>query len=352
MRVRSWLIRGLILAGVAALAALAWIANSWISPERVREKVILTLADQFEGVTVHVGTARMRILGGIAVTDLRLTRTGDPPDRPFLVVPSAILYHDKEQLNHGKLIIRKVEMDGPVFRVERAADGTWNVAEVVKPGTADKPVPTFVIKNGTVEVTDRAPGALPAVTLSEVQGTLLNDPLPTLTVQASATAKGYGPVSVRGRLNRINKHLSLSAEMAEVPLGEAAVSAAKRFAPELAPHLAKLSAVANVKADVTYAPDTAPQWRHDVRFEVRDARFEHPDLPWPIEKIAASVHSVDGRVQVEKATAQIGQAKVQLSLRTRPTTRCAGSRTRFRSWRSPPPGSRWTATCSTGSRRS
>ena len=31
MRVRSWLIRGLILAGVAALAALAWLANSSVA---------------------------------------------------------------------------------------------------------------------------------------------------------------------------------------------------------------------------------------------------------------------------------------------------------------------------------
>ncbi len=317
MRVRSWLIRGLILAGVAALAALAWVANSWVSPERVRDQVIATLTDQFEGVDVHVGSARLRILGGIAVTDLRLTRRGDPPDRPFLVVPDAILYHDKEQLNHGRLVIRKVELAAPVLRVERSVGGVWNVAEVLKPGTADKPVPTFIVKNGTVEVIDRTPGALPPVVLSDVQCTLLNDPLPTLTVQASGTAKGYGPVSVRGRLNRINKHLSLSTELAEVPLGEAAVPAARRFAPELAPHLAKLAAVANVKADFTYAPDAVPPWRHDVRFEVKDARFEHPDLPWPIERIAAIVRSVDGRVKVDDATAQIGHARVRVSLETR-----------------------------------
>ena len=50
-----------------------------------------------------------------------------------------------------------------------------------------------------------------------------------------------------------------------------------------------------MKADLTYTPDAIPQWRHDVRFEVKDARFEHPDLPWPVEKIAAIVRSVDGQ---------------------------------------------------------
>jgi hypothetical protein len=317
MRVRSWVIRGLILTGVAALAALAWYANSWISPERVREQVILTLSEQFEGVDVHVGSARMRILGGIAVTDLRLARRGDPPDQPFLVIPNAILYHDKEQLNRGRLVIRKVEMDGPTLRIERAADGKWNVTEVIRSGTADKPVPTFVIKNGTVTVIDRAPGALPPVTLSDVQCTLLNDPLPALTVQATALARGYGPVDIRGRLNRVSNHLSFSVELGELPLGEAVVPVAKRFAPELAPHLGKLTANANVKAEFTFAPDTTPQWRHDVRFEVKGARFEHPDLPWPVEQITATVRSRDGQIKVDDATAQIGGAKVHLSLETR-----------------------------------
>lgn len=315
MRVRSWVIRGLILAGVAALAALAWYAHSWISPERVREQVVATLSDQFEGVDVHVGSARMRILGGIAVTDLKLTRRGAA--EPFVIVPSAVLYHDKEQLNHGRLVIRKVELDGPTLRLERSAEGKWNVAEVSKPGPADKPVPTFVIKNGTVIVVDRTPGALPPATFTDVQCTLLNDPLSTLTIQSTASAKGYGPLTVRGRLNRANGHLALSVELAEVALGEAVVPVAKRFSPELAPHLAKLAATASVKAELSYAPEATPQWRHKVRFEVKGARFEHPELPWPIEKITATVSSEDGHIKVDDATAEIGRAKVRLSLETR-----------------------------------
>ncbi|MBM3979076.1 MAG: DUF748 domain-containing protein [Planctomycetes bacterium] len=316
MRVRSWVIRGLILTGVAAVAALAWYAHSWISPERVREQVAVALGEQFEGVDVHIGSARMRLLGGIAVTDLKLTRRGAA--EPFVVIPSAVLYHDKEQLNHGRLVIRKVEMDGPTLRLERSAEGKWNVAEVSRPGTGDKPLPTFVIKNGTVIVTDRAPGALPPVTFTDVQCTLLNDPLSALSVQASGAAKGYGPVAVRGRLNRATSHLALSVEMADVALGTAGAPVAKRFAPELAPHLTKLAASASVKAELTYTPDASPQWRHKVRFEVKDARFEHPDLPWPVEKIAASIVSDNGTVRVEDATAQIGLAKVKLALETRP----------------------------------
>ena len=66
--------------------------------------------------------ARLRLLGGILVHDLRMARsTGlDRPD--FLYVPSAVIYHDKEQLLDGKLSIRKVELTRPLVLVDRVAE--------------------------------------------------------------------------------------------------------------------------------------------------------------------------------------------------------------------------------------
>jgi hypothetical protein len=317
MSVRSWLIRGLILAGVAVLVALGWVASSWVSPERVREKVLAHLHEQFDGADIHVGSARMRILGGIAVTDLRVTRHGDPPDRPFLCVPSAVLYHDKEQLNRGRLVIRKVELDNPELNLERSAEGRWNLADVIRPSPADKPVPTFVARGGTVTVTDKTANGLPPLRMTDARFTLLNDPLPVLTLDAKASAEGYGPVHLRGRMNRITRQCGVGLELADLPVGPAVVAAAERFAPGLAPHLAKLTATAAVQADLTYTPDTAPAWRHDVRVELKDGRFAHPDLPWPVEKLAMKARSVDGRVKIEEATAQVGSALVRLSLESR-----------------------------------
>jgi hypothetical protein len=315
--VRNWLIRAGILTGVAALVTAGWVANSWVSPERVREQVIAHLYEQFDGIDVHVGSARMRILGGIAVTDLRLTRRGDPPDRPFLVVPAAVVYHDKEQLNRGRLVIRKVELEGPELRLDRDPDGTWNLSKVLRPSPADKPVPTFVATGATVTVTDGTPGGLPPLTLTEARFTLLNDPLPVLGVQAQAAARGYGPVTVRARLNRVTGQVAVGLEAPEFPLGETAAAAARRFAPAVAPHLVKLAATAAVRADLMYTPDATPAWRHDVRVEVRDGRFEHPDLPWPVEQLAVKVRSVDGRVKIEEATARIGEAHIRAVLETR-----------------------------------
>jgi hypothetical protein len=318
MSLRSWAIRGLILAGVALLAAVGWVANSWVSPERVRAQVIATLDEQFDGVEIHVGSAHMRILGGIAVSDLRLTRrAADGTETPLLAVPSAVLYHDKEQLNRGRLIIKKVELDHPELLLERGADGKWNVEHVSKQGPADKPVPTFVVKGGTIHVVDRGPDPLPSVTLSDANVTLLNDPLPVLAIQARAAAAGYGSVNLRARVNRLTGALSLGLEMPDFPLGEIAAGAAEKFAPELARHIAGLTATASVSADLNYAPEAGKKWRHDIRLELKDSRFTHPDVPWPVEKIAAKARIVDGHVTVANATAEIAGAAVELSLETR-----------------------------------
>ncbi|MBN9521872.1 hypothetical protein J0H58_25710 [bacterium] len=314
---RAWLIRGLILAGVATLAVAGWVATTWVSPERVRAQVLAALAEQFEGVEAHVGSARMRILGGIAVRDLKLVRRGDPADRPFLVVPVAVLFHDKEQLNRGRLVIRKIELENPAFNLERGADGRWNVADVVRPGPADRPVPTFVARGATLTVTDHSPEALPAVKLTDARLTLLNDPLPVLTLHAQGAADLFGPVEVRARVNRISRQAAVELKLAALPLGDLAPALAERYAPAAAPHLGKLAAAAAVRADLMFNPEQAPAWRHDVLVEVKDGRLEHPDLPWPAEKIAVKVRSTDGRVKVEEATAKVGPAHVRVALETR-----------------------------------
>lgn len=324
MLLRSWVIRGLILTGVAVIAALGWLASSWVSPEHVRTQVIAHLSEQFEGADVQVGSAYMRILGGIAVTDVKITRRGTQGETPLVLVPTGILFHDKEQLNRGRLVIKKVELQNPEFHLERNPDGRWNVEGLFKPGPLDRSLPTLVIKGGTIHLIDHGPELLPPLILTETSFTLLNDPLPILAVQAKGIAKGFGPVTARARLNRINGAISVGVELPEFPLGEVAAGLADRFAPELAPHLVGLTATAVISADLTYTPEATQKWHHDVRVDLKEARFTHPDVPWPIEQIVAAVRIVNGRVKVEELTARVNRARVKLFLETRTDALIAG----------------------------
>lgn len=318
MSLRSWAIRGLILSGVAAIASLAWVANSWVSPERVRAQVIANLSEQLEDVDIQIGSARMRILGGIAVSDLKLTRRGSGGDTPFLSVPFAVLYHDKEQLNRGRLVIKKIELENPELNLIRSEDGKWNVSGIFKEGPADKPIPSFLIKDGIVRIVDRGPDPLPTLTLNGLQLTLVNEPIPVLAIKASATTKGFGSVTALARVNRITGVLSLGLELPEFPLGDAVAGNVDRFAPDLAQHLTGLTAIAAIRAELTCSLSDHPRkWTHDIWVKLKDARYVHSQLPWPVENIVAAIHILNGQVSVKDATAQVAGAKINVSLDSR-----------------------------------
>src|SRR5262245_57233892 len=111
MRWRKRLTGLLLVLLLVALGGAGWVAYQLLYPLDVTAQVVAGLEERFTGVEVRVGSARLRLLGGIAVTDLALVRRDDPGGVPFLTVPRAVIYHDKEQLAQGRLAVRKVELD-------------------------------------------------------------------------------------------------------------------------------------------------------------------------------------------------------------------------------------------------
>ena len=173
---RPWFIRGGILTALAALIGAGMWAYNWVSPEKVRAAVVENLQGQFDdSVEVEVGSAHIRLFGGVSVNELKLTRRGE--QEPFLYVPSAVITHDKERLNRGELVIRKIELDSPTVRLVRATDGKWNVGGIAKPSAGEKPIPTILVKNGTVFIEDRSPAAIPAMAIRNIKLNVFGDAL-------------------------------------------------------------------------------------------------------------------------------------------------------------------------------
>ncbi|HET6572956.1 MAG TPA: hypothetical protein VFG68_05085, partial [Fimbriiglobus sp.] len=326
-RLRCWAIRGLILAVVAGVAAGGWVAHGWVSPEKVRAALVAALRQQFPDADVHVGSARLRLFGGIRATDLKLTRRGDPT--PFLEAPTAVIVHDKEQLARGQLVVRKVELDGPTVRLVRRPDGTWNVSGLGKPGTPDRPVPTFVVRNATVLLTDQRPGGLPPVALLGARLNLLNDPVLLLKFDAQFTvapgATGSAPVQgglaipvgVSAQLNRVSHTVAARVEVPDLAVGPDLAPALDRLHPALGEYLTQFSARVGVKALLEFNTQPGRLLSYDVKLDVRDGRWENESLPWPVEHLTAEVRARDGKVSVANGAAKLGKAPVTIELETR-----------------------------------
>jgi len=325
---RVALVRLLLLAVAAVAVAGAYVAHEYVRPERVREALLAALREKLPGVEVEVESAGLRLFGGISVEGLTLTRPGEAV--PFLTAPRATVAHDKESLAGGVLRIRKIEIDGASLRVTREADGRWDVEGLLPPAPPPdgelSPIPTVLVTNATVVVTDRRPQPVPPLALTGFKLHLLNEPLAVLKIEAGFTlaphaAGGDTPggfkvaVAVAAKYHRLDKSVQARVEVPELAMVPDLAPAFAKVHPALADALSQFHATLGVKADFKVEPGQVP--KYDVKIDVRDGRFEDENLPWPLEQIAGTVQVKDGKVTVEKATARFGKSTAELSVETR-----------------------------------
>lgn len=326
MALRKWLVRSLVFSVVAGLAAAALLYQRWTNPSAVRRQVIDNLSRHFTGATVSVESARLRLLGGIAVSDLRLARRDDLDRTDLAYIPAAVIYHDKEQLLDGKLAIRKVELNRPRIRAIRGRDGRWNLDGILGPVSPDERIPTIVIRQGTIVVEDRrAEPGTPPIEIKDLNLTMVNDPRLVLGFDATGTSDTLGPVRIRGTWQRVTGETELSVEALQVPVGPRLIQHLKGFCADLADNARQLQGTAAVRADVRYRPGTAQPWSHDVRCELTKGSLVHGLLPLPLEQLNASLHVVDGLVTRGELNARSGPTELKLAVKDLAPVICTGS---------------------------
>jgi hypothetical protein len=311
---RKWLVRGLVFSLLGCLAAAGLLYLRYTDPAVVRRQVIRQLEARFPGAKVSVASAHLRLLGGIAVRDLRLARRdGTDPD-DFTYIPSAIIYHDKERLLEGKRAVRKMELYKPRLHIIRRPDGTWNLDGLLGPAAPEELLPTFVIHEGTLIIEDRlrCPGAMP-VEIKDVNATLVNDPVATVTFRAEGHCDLAGAIQTSGTWQRRSGEIVLSVQVPAVSVKTSLVQRLKAFLPEVTQQTEELEGIGQLRAEVGYHPGTAHPWSHDVFVHLTQGRLSHPQLPLTLTEVDASLRCREGQLTVEHLTARAGQAQIAFS---------------------------------------
>lgn len=308
---RVWIVRGLVFSILGVLAASATLFVMYTDPARVRQFVQEKLNVKFDRVSVQVASARFRLLGGVQVNELRLARCDGLDSTDFLYVPSAVVFHDKEHLLDGKLLVRRVELSRPQLRLVRQRDGRFNLTGLTTPGNPTERLPTIVVWNGTLVFEDQqiAPGTN-LIEIKNVQLTALNDPLPTVQIEASGRSDTLGKVRVRATFDRRNQAVEADVRVDEVSL-PSLVARANLLAPDIARHLARISgraeAKANIKFDgsrITYTGEAA----------IQGGSFRHAQLHAPLERIELKAIFRDHVVTRATLNALIDGAVVEATL--------------------------------------
>jgi hypothetical protein len=313
---RKWIVRGIVYGIIGAAASAALVYQRWTNPSAVREQVIAQISKVFPGAHVSVDSARLRILGGIQLNGLRLTRADDPDKHEFLHVPSAIFYHDKEKILERELILRKIELIRPRLRVRRGPDGRWNLQDLMgKPsGAPQAALPAIVIHQGTLILEDRSEHAkASSLEINDISLTIINDPVPRVTIRGAANSDLLGKLHLQGSLDRLTSEAYLSFRATQIPLTQSLLSRLPIQVPSYLFDGLQLSATASVEGKVSYHPSqpTQPVY-YDVQCEVQQGKLQHPQLPLPLTDLHAKLHcSNSSGLQLEMLTARSGKTEIE-----------------------------------------
>ena len=304
---RKWFVRSLVFSIVCVCGLGAWLYQNWTNPAAVRQQVIVRLETYFPGATVTLDSARMRLLGGINLGELRLARRDDPDKSAFAHVPSAVVYLDKEKLLDGSMGIRKVELDRVHLHLVRDAEGHWNLDGVTGAVQPNVPLPTLVVHEGTLVLEDhlKAKG-MPALEINHVSLTMLNDPVATVVIDGRAKSDSLGELEIHGTWNRQSKELVFSMQVQGAPVTAALL---QRLAPSCPTgdfdHML-LDGSADIKADLAWTPGSSSPFSYDVHARLAHAKLRHPRIPLPLEDLDADLRCTNGTMEIKNLKARSG----------------------------------------------
>jgi hypothetical protein len=311
---RKWVVRGLVFGCLGGLTFLGLVYQYLTNPEAIRRKVLARLQADLVGVNVSIDSARLRLFGGITVQEVRLARRDDLDKSDFLYVPAAVLYHDKEHLLAGKLSLRKIEVQRPRLRAVRNHDGRWNLAGLLGPSDPSQPMPTIVIKQGTLVIEDRlaAPGTAP-LEIKDIHLTLINDPLPTVTFEGDGYCEVAGRVHVHGDARR-GGHGHLTLDFPELSVGPELIQRLAAYAPDTTTDFHGLQAKGTLKATISWGAGADSALGYLIRGKLDDGTFNHNRLPWPLERLHGSFACADGKITNADLHAVAGATTLDLTL--------------------------------------
>jgi hypothetical protein len=308
---RKRLLQGLVVLLLLSAAGGYYAYRSWTDSTAVRQAVLDALAEKLPGADAYLAEAHFQLFGGVQLHDLQLTRRDEPSTEPFAAIAEVVLYPDRERLARGELVLRKVELRRPRLTLLRRSDGTCNVGGLLAPRTRSEPLPVVVIQQGTLILVDQQT-ASPAIEVHDVQATLF--PADPLTVRAKVTGNCQllGQIELEGTFDPDTGEFAASFHLPKVPLGPPLQAALTSRWPEFNQH-GQLQGDLELEGDLAYHPQATEAWSSTLVAHLQNGRYQHADLPCPLENLSIVAHWEGGRLVLENLTATAAGAPVQAS---------------------------------------
>jgi AsmA-like protein len=299
---RKLVIRVLVLVMLATTAVGYFFYERYIDPAAVRQSVLAELTKQFPGAEVRLGSADLRLLGGVELLNLELSRRDEPGGGSFAAFPSVVLRHDKEELARGRLVIRRIEAKGPRLTIVRRADGTWNMQGIARGDCGATPAPVMEVQQGTLVFLDQASGST-RLTLEDVVVKAMPYAAGGIRIEASGKSDVLGQMTINGTVDQTSGALQLKAEFPNAELGPTLRAHLGAYLAGCQQDALEVLGKASISAEFAFRPGTARPWSHEIALTLRDGSLRHPRFPLALNQVSALAHWNGSRLILDQLTA-------------------------------------------------
>jgi hypothetical protein len=364
MRIAKRVAKALILLSVLALSSAAgavWFLYTYLTDRAMAARLIRDYSVRyFPGSIVVPGRVHTNLLGGeIVLHDAYLRQQIDGAPFPALRLPWLSVQFDSRKLLRGELDLTKVVVSHPTLRVRRRGDGRWNIQGLIAdpwPGPYLEKSPPIFIENGTLELfPDEEPllvegpasssaGRSSGGSSSEPGGGL-RPPYASAALLAAKTGRGpalvrelslkvewvsgfvfrfegqargesFEKMMLKGSIDLATGSLALQGELVGLTLSE---TLRRRIPREARPAVKALSlsggVVDVVLSRFSYDPSVAAgqKYHYQATARLREAVWECPHLPFPINDLSALLELKDGLLAIKHAQGSNGQTGVRFA---------------------------------------
>jgi hypothetical protein len=319
MSLRKWVVRGLVAMVLVGCLGAGVVYQQWTNPAAVRQQVVDMLEKQLPGATITLGGARLRLFGGVILTELRIFQhgagRGSPEDEAeagqaeVVHIAQATVYPNKEKLLDGQFPVQRIEMHRPLIHIVRNKDGKWNVEGLTGNSDPSLPLPTFVIDKATLIVEDRYAGHA-VWELRDLDMTLTSDAPNCLTISGACQSETMGEMRVHGTLNRATNASTLSFRTSGLCISKELVHYVASLVPNQQLDGLQMEGKADIDATVAFQPGATPALTHDVHFLLRQTSIDHPKLV-PLHNLTASIRCTTDKLTLENLKAAAGSGKIE-----------------------------------------
>jgi hypothetical protein len=282
--------------------------------EQIRRRLEEKLAEHYTGLKIKVDSAHLIEGEGIEVRGLSLLEPGvEGPRAEILNVESMLLscrYRVQDLIGGAEPEVTKVIVRHPTLHVTCRPDGSWNTSPLWPlPQFSARP-PDVKYEDGVVEIVDLTKSPSSALTLRNVNLTLVVD-RSLRRLRGSVSSEYFHQMGVEGLIDQHGGAWSLAGSVEGLAISPELRQTLPRVLSDWLARLGSLRGQATLAFRVGCDPAAATGLRFDLGGRLAQGNVDDSRLPHPLTDLCAAFRVSNEGVAVDNLSALCGPSAVQ-----------------------------------------